>query len=153
MKKIPPKTAERRKSTQFKKGEKRASECGKLGKVAQMRRYSIFASIRPYQEEPFDFANSGLTEQTVVNVIDFWRKRNVPKENITAMHVDMTPMLADAIQGRDVDTYLKLMGMLGCTFDSTREQNIKVAFANTLKSEVSGELKIEFEEKKPEPID
>lgn len=140
-------------ATTFKKGDKRASECGKLGKVAQMKRLSIFASIRPYQEVPFDFANSGMTEKTVSSVINFWKLRNVPKENITAMHVDMTPMLADAIQNRDVDTYLKLMAMLGCTFDSTREQNIKVAFENQLKTEVSGELKIEFEAKIPEPID
>lgn len=141
------------KRTLFKKGDPRAVECGKLGKIAQMKRLSIFASIRPYQEVPFDFANSGMTEKTVNSVINFWKMRNVPKENITAMHVDMTPMLADAIQARDVDTYIKLMGMLGCTFDSTRDQNIKVAFANTLKSEVSGELNITFEEKKPEPID
>lgn len=150
---IPEKMKQKRTTTTFKKGEKRASECGKLGKVAQMKRYSIFASIRPYQDEPFDFANSGMTEQTVNSVIAFWTKRNVPKENITAMHVDITPMLADAIQSRDVDTYLKLMAMLGCTFDSTREQNIKVAFENQLKTEVSGELKIEFESKIPEPID
>ena len=108
---------------------------------------SIFAAIRPYSEEiiPKDKIPEG--------VLAFWESRGVGAENISAMLIDMTPMLANAIKGGDYPTYFAIMKQLGMTFESTREQNVKVAFENTLETNVNGEITINIVEKKPEPID
>lgn len=131
----------------FKKGDKRAAECALLAAEAKRKKRSIFASVRDYSEVIMP------EEKIPEGVYKFWELRNVEKSNITAMMVDLTPILNNALKEGDFDTYYKVMEMLGLTFNSTKEQNLKVAFENPLQAEVNGELKIEIVEKKPEPID
>lgn len=134
------------KRRRFQKGDPRTVECAYKSHEAHRRNVSIFNSIRAYAQVPCK--EEDLSE----SLVKFWTERGVEKGNITAMMKDLSPMLLDALKDHDFDKYYKIMDMLGLTFNSTKEQNIKVAFQNELKTEVSGELKIEFEEKKPEPI-
>lgn len=73
-----------------------------------------FKSVRKYAHNPVDeeFLNDSL--------VKFWGMRNVPKEEITPMMVDITPLLSEALKNRDLPSVLSLYRMLGLTYDSAR---------------------------------
>lgn len=131
----------------WKKGDPKAVEAAYKSHEARRKNISIFNAIRPYAT--IACREEDLTEP----LVKFWEQRGIERENITAMMKDLSPMLLDALQDHDFDKYYKIMDMLGLTFNSTKEQNVKVAFASELNTNVNGELKISFEEVKPEPID
>lgn len=131
----------------WKKGDPKAVEAAHKSHEVRRQKKIIFATMRSYAEVPAD--EKDLSE----SLIAFWEKRGIPKEEITAMMVDISPMLADAIKAHDLDSYYKLMEMLGLTFNSTKEQNVKLTFENSLNANVSGEMNITFEEKKPESVE
>ena len=87
-------------------------------------------------------------------VIEFWKAHGVDEKEITPMMAEITPIYADAIKNHDIDALERIYKLFGLAFDSTKEQNLKVAFENHLQQDVDikGGLTLEIVEKKPEPI-
>lgn len=115
--------------------------------LSQKKKASMFKAVRALidDEAPSEMLKDG--------VVRFWEMHGVKKEQITSMMAELTPIYVDALNNHDLDHLERIYKMLGLTFDSTKEQNIKLAFENPLEQNVNGELKIEILEKKPEPID
>ena len=86
-------------------------------------------------------------------LVDFWAKHGVDEKEITPMMAEVTPIYIDAIKEHDLDKLERIYKLFGLTFDSTKDQNLKVAFESPLEQNVSGGLTVEIVEKKPEPID
>lgn len=86
-------------------------------------------------------------------MVDFWKKHGVDEKEITPMMAELTPIYADAIKNHDLDSLERIYKLFGLTFDSTKEQNLKVAFENPLEQNISGGLSVEIVERKPEPIE
>lgn len=131
----------------WKKGDPKAKLAAEKSAEVRRQKKLIFATMRSYAEVP------AKEEDLSDSLVAFWEKRGIPKDSITAMMIDISPMLVDAIKGHDLDAYYKLMEMLGLTFNSTKEQNLKLTFENSLNANVNGEMNITFEEKKPESVE
>lgn len=90
-------------------------------------------------------------------VVKFWAMRGVPKSKITPMMAEIAPIYNDAVGKKDMATLERIYKLFGVMFESDKENNVKVSLANDngepLKHDISGGLKITFEEKKPEPIE
>lgn len=125
----------------------RARECALKSVEAKRKKANIFANVRPMVD--FCVAAEKLNQ----SIVDFWEARNVPKECITPVLADITPTFAEAIANHDWSTLHDIYKFLGLSFESTKEQNVKLAFENKLGVEASGELVINFVEKQPEPIE
>ena len=115
--------------------------------ISRKRNAMMFKAVRALVDDgaPKEMLKDG--------VVKFWEMHGVKKDQITSMMAELTPIYADAINNRDLERLEKIYKMLGLTFESTKEQNIKLAFENPLEQKVEGGLKIEIAEKKPEPID
>lgn len=91
------------------------------------------------------------------SIMEFWKRRGVARDRITPLMAETTPMYAEAIAQKDIKTLKIIYELYGVTFESNKEHNVKVSLSNDddkpLKHDISGGLKIEFVEKKPEPIE
>lgn len=140
-----PNIKECNKATQFTSETAKAAQ--KLSIVSRMKKANLFANVRPMVDY------SVPEEKLNQSIIDFWAARNVDKEHITPILADITPTLAEAIANHDWATMHDIYKFLGLSFESTRDHNIKLAFENELDVNASGEMVINFVEKKPEPIE
>lgn len=133
----------------FKKGSTKAKEASRKGLEARKKKASLFANVRPMVD--FAMPASKITDK----MAEFWESRNIPRDKITPVLADITPSFVEALNNRDWPTIHDIYKFLGLSFESTRDQNIKVAFENELetKTEISGEMVIQFVEQKPEPIE
>ena len=88
---------------------------------------------------------------------DFWEKHGVGRDEITPMLVEITPIYANAVAQGDMATLERVYKLIGISFESSREHNVKVSLENAddkpLKHDISGGLSITFEEVKPEPVE
>lgn len=96
---------------------------------------------------------------SIVNdkIADFWIKHGVNREDITPMMAEITPIYANAVAQSDMATLERVYKLLGISFESSREHNVKMSLENAddkpLKHDISGGLSITFEEVKPEPVE
>lgn len=90
-------------------------------------------------------------------IADFWEKHGVKRKDITPMMAEITPIYANAVAQGDMSTLERVYRLLGISFESNREHNVKVSLENAddkpLKHDISGCLEITFEEVKPEPVE
>lgn len=133
----------------FKKGDSKAKEASRKGLEARKKKACLFANVRPMVD--FALPSAKVNEK----LAEFWESRNVPRDKITPVLADITPTFVEALNNRDWNTIHDIYKFLGLSFESTRDHNIKVAFENELetKTELSGEMVIQFVEQKPEPIE
>lgn len=90
-------------------------------------------------------------------VVKFWAMRGVPKDKITPMMAEISPIYNDAVVKKDMATLERVYRLFGVMFESDKENNVKVALENAdgnpLKHDISGGLNITFETKQPEPLE
>lgn len=86
-----------------------------------------FKSVRKYAHNPVP------EEKLPEGVAKFWELRNVPREEITPMMVDITPLLSAAIKDLDLPSVLSIYRMLGLTYDSAR-----TTYENQISNEEEG---------------
>lgn len=90
-------------------------------------------------------------------IADFWAKHGVNRDDITPMLAEITPIYAKAVKDADMATLERVYKLIGISFESNREHNVKVSLENAddkpLKHDISGGLSITFEEVKPESIE
>lgn len=123
-----------------------ARAAAKKSRISQKNKCSMFKAVRALID---DCAPKVMLKEGVVR---FWEMHGVEENQITSMMAELTPIYIDALNNHDLDSLERIYKMLGLTFDSTKEQNVKLAFDNPLETKSTGELVINIVEKKPEPI-
>lgn len=117
-----PKIAEAGRKTRF--TSENAVENAVKSNQKQAAKRNTFASAQGMIDLP------ASEEYLTPSVVKFWADRNVPKENITPMLAEITPIYADAIRNRDLATLERIYRLLGLTFDCRREHNINLSLGN-----------------------
>lgn len=91
---------------------------------ARRKKKLMFQSLRALVDE------QAPEEMLPPGVVEFWKRHGVPKDSITPIMAETTPIYADAINARDLPTLATLYRLYGVTFESTREHNVNVAVGN-----------------------
>lgn len=125
----------------------RAKLAGKKSAESRKRKASQWFAVRALID------STAPADLRVPGIVDFWKKHGIDEKDITPMMAEVTPIYVDAVKDHDLDKLERIYKLFGLAFDSTKDQNIKVAFENPLEQNISGGLSIEIVEKKPEPID
>lgn len=101
-----------------------AKEYQRRSADSRKRNCSAFAAVRALIDEQ---ATPSLLPDGVVK---FWETHCVPREKITPLMAEITPIYAAAIREGDIVTLERIYRLLGLTFDSNKEHNINVSVGN-----------------------
>lgn len=117
-----PKINEINKSTRI--TPEKAREYQRRSCEARKKNCSAFAAVRALIDEQ---ATPTLTPEPVIK---FWEAHCVPRDKITPLMAEITPIYSAAIRDGDIVTLERIYRLLGLTFDSNREHNINVSVGN-----------------------
>ena len=102
-----------------------AREFQKRSAESRKRNCSAFAAVRALIDQQ-------ATEQLLPDpVVKFWAAHCVPKDKITPMMAEITPIYSEAIRQGDLVALERIYRLLGVTFESNKEHNINVSVGNT----------------------
>lgn len=95
-----------------------AREAQKKSVEVRRMKYAMFKTVRTIIETTAP--DSMVSEK----IKDFWAKHNVPRNKITPLMAEITPIYANAINSGDMATLERIYRLLGLAFESSKEHNI-----------------------------